>query len=411
MIKTTLSTLLAFINYVRKRYQNDNCAHSAAALTYMTLFSLVPLLTVVYAMASAVPSFSSVGDDIQSLLFAHLVPSTGSDVQEYLLGFSEKARKLTGIGLVFLFVTAFLMIKNIERTLNRIWRTPGNRSGLSSLLLYWAVLSLGPLCVAVALATSTYLLSMRFIDQYDFIGILPVLLNFIPYLAISVFLTLLFGAVPNCKVPIKHAIFGGLFTALVFEAAKRTFTGIVANSSYQHIYGAFAAIPLFLLWIYLSWLIILAGAQFTHALDSFSTEHRKRYADITVALSFMHWLWLEHKEGRAISEKDVLHKRWLFNNDSLTSAQWSRLRDKLDNAKLIQALANGKYILGRDLESFSLYDLCVALGDIQRRKGIGFKQIAESPEWLESSWRFLETAEQSKKDVLGTSLEVIFEQT
>ena len=140
-----LKTVVDFVKYIISRYQEDGCQQSAAALTYMSLFAVVPLMTVTFTMFSLVPSFSGVGEQVQDLIFENLLPSSGSEVKDYLTDFTSQARKLTFIGVAFLGATAFLMLKNIEKTLNNIWHANSDRKGLSSFMLYWAVLSLGPI--------------------------------------------------------------------------------------------------------------------------------------------------------------------------------------------------------------------------------------------------------------------------
>jgi len=198
------------------------------------------------------------------------MPASGQEIEGYLLSFSAQARKLTGIGVAFLVVTALTMLTNIEKVFNAIWRTRGHRSGLSSFLRYWAILSLGPLCIGLALGISTYLVSLHWLAQVDLFGARKLLLNAAPLLLTIVAFTLLFAAMPNCRVPIRHALIGGAVCGFCLEIAKQLFALVMANASYQLIYGTFAAIPLFLLWIYISWIIVLAGAEMVHALSGFN---------------------------------------------------------------------------------------------------------------------------------------------
>ena len=242
---------LNFGRYVINRYREDDCNRTAAALTYTSLFAVVPLMTLMYATLSIVPAMESVSTSIESFVFENFVPTTGHEVQAYLQQFSQQARKLTGAGIGLLAITAILMLRNIENIFNKIWRTRENRKGLSSFLLYWAMLSLGPLFIGLAFAITTYLLSLKvFSEQVEAIHLSQYLLTITPYLLTSAAFTLIFTAVPNCKVPFKHAVSGGLLTSLCFEAAKYLFALLVSNASFEVIYGTFAAIPLFLMWIY-----------------------------------------------------------------------------------------------------------------------------------------------------------------
>ncbi|MGL4566356.1 MAG: YihY family inner membrane protein, partial [Halioglobus sp.] len=169
--------------YLFSRFNADRCSENAAALTYMSLFALVPLLTVLYTMASAVPAFQGMEARMEAFMFEHFLPDTNSDIRAYLDDFSQQARNLTGPGIVFLVVTAILMLRNIESALNQIWRASENRGPVSSFLLYWAVLSLAPIMIGLALALSTYLSAFTHaLEQYDVIGVEAFLLKITPLL-------------------------------------------------------------------------------------------------------------------------------------------------------------------------------------------------------------------------------------
>ncbi len=171
------------------------------------------------------------------------------------------------IGILFLVVTSILMMKNIEAALNRIWRVAEPRKGLSSFLLYWAVLSLGPILIGLGLLLTSYIASLSFVSSATEMVGRARLLSILPPLFSALAFMLLYVVVPNCHVPLRNAAIGGLFAAILFEIAKRGFVQFVTLSpSYQLIYGAFAAVPLFLVWVYISWGIILLGAELTRLL-------------------------------------------------------------------------------------------------------------------------------------------------
>lgn len=253
-----------------KRFQQKGHKTDAGALTFTSLFALVPLLTVTYSMLSMVPALQSSVGDLQSLLLQNLMPATGDNLMQYLNEFSQQARKLTVIGLVFLVITAFTMLRSIEVYFNKIWQLPDNRNGLQSFLLYWAVLSLGPVLLGAGLAVNSYVASLT-MWQSDWVPSLGLkwLNLLLPYFASFIAFSLLYWAVPNCSVKVKHAFTGGAIVALCFEVAKRAFAEATTMfPSYQLIYGAFAAVPLFLLWVYVSWTLVLWGAECVHLMGS-----------------------------------------------------------------------------------------------------------------------------------------------
>ena len=278
--------------YVASRFSADRCSENAAALTYMSLFALVPLLTVLYTMASAIPTFQGMEEQMQEFLFQHLMPDSSSEIESYLNDFSSQAKSLTGPGIVFLVITAVLMLRNIEKAFNLIWRARENRSPVSSFLLYWAVLSLAPVTIGLALGISTYLTSFAdALEVYDVIGIKALFLKSAPILLSTAGFSLLYIAVPNCRVPFKHCLIGGVIAALAFHIARAVFTKVVVGSSYTFIYGAFAAVPLFLLWIYLSWNIVLMGGILVHSLSAYQTAEQARRPTVRKALDSLYLWW------------------------------------------------------------------------------------------------------------------------
>src|SRR5690606_3494761 len=152
-------TVRRFFSNLMEDFFAHECQKSAAALTYLTLFALVPLMTVVYSVFSLIPAFDGVAEQLQGVLFSHFVAESGQELQGYLAEFSSQARSLTGVGVGVLVVTAYWMLTNIEKTFNSIWGVSRPRKGIASFLLYWAVLSIGPLLLGAGLAVNTYVLS------------------------------------------------------------------------------------------------------------------------------------------------------------------------------------------------------------------------------------------------------------
>src|SRR5690606_1888351 len=256
-----INDFMEFCRFLVQRFLVDRGPQSAAALTYTTLFAVVPLMTVTFAMLSAIPAFHGVGEQIQFYIFNNFIPSTGATIQEYLVAFTSQARQLTWFGVGFLMATALMVLLTIEKAFNTIWRVCQPRRGVSSFLLYWAILSLGPLLLGAGFATSTYIASLSLISGPNAVIGVGAIIKMMPLLLSVAAFTLIYAAVPNTRVPLRHALVGGGFTAVLLEAAKQLFGVYVSYfPSYQLIYGAFAAVPLFLLWVYLSWMVVLFGA-------------------------------------------------------------------------------------------------------------------------------------------------------
>lgn len=405
LAKIRWKTALGFTRYVWQRFDTDQCTRTAAALTYLSLFAVVPLLTVMFAMLSAIPAFSQAGGDMQAFVFSHFLPSSGQEIQGYLLQFSEQARKLTGVGITFLVVTALTMLTRIEKEFNAIWRTRGNRTGLSSFLRYWAILSLGPLLIGLAIGISTYLASLHLLfAQVDIFGIRKFLFVATPYLLTTAAFTLLFAAIPNCRVPLPHALLGGAISALCFEIAKYVFARVMANASYQLIYGTFAAIPLFLLWIYTSWVIVLAGAECVYAITNYSGRD-SRLPNWLAALCVLEVLWHKHDQGVALRESELLQRHFLLDRYTLSAEHWAQVRDILLDDDLIIVDANGHYRLGRSLAHYTLWQLYERFA--LPPTALEFFDAAKQP-WLRESARVFAQLRENNRLQLQISLDALF---
>lgn len=351
-IKETLTIAHQFLQHLWRRFNADGCRQSAAALTYMSLFAVVPLMTLMYSMFSLVPAFQGLGDQVRNLIFQNFVPQSGAEIQQYLVEFSGQARKLSAAGAAILVVTSYLMLTNVERNFNAIWGTTGGRKGLSSFLLYWGVLSLGPLLLGAGLMMRTYLVSFQLIvDEVDTLGVTGWIFEYIPFLLTWVVFSLLFIAVPNCRVNTRYAIIGGLVTTLFFELAKNVFGAAISNTSYANVYGAFAVVPIFLIWLYVGWTIILAGAELVRSLETFKTARwGNRYPDLVAMLIIIWECWQRQSRGLETSDRDMVRI-------GLDDEHWRRLRDKLLDHKYMAVTVGGRYVITRAPKDISLWQL------------------------------------------------------
>jgi membrane protein len=245
-----------------RRFREDRLALTAGGLTFTTIISLVPLITVMLALFSAFPMFSSLQDALQRYFLQTLVPDTiAKPVLAAISQFSLRASRLGLVGLIALFVSALAMMLTIDHALNAIWRVRKPRPIAQRVLVYWAAVTLGPLIFAVSLTATSYALSV----SRGLVGAMPrglaVAVATGEFLLEGLSVALLFRFVPNTFVRWRHALIGGLFVAVCIAAGKRALTAYFgAVPTYSMVYGAFASLPIFLVWIYLSWVIVLLGA-------------------------------------------------------------------------------------------------------------------------------------------------------
>ncbi len=250
---------------LRERFREDRLGLTASSLTFTTTIALVPFFTVALAVFTAFPMFAKLQDVLQKWLIASLVPDNiARQVLGYLNQFAGKASKLGSVGLAALLVTALALIFTIDRTLNSIWRVRTLRPLGQRLLIYWSAITLGPLILALSVTITSYAVSASQGLVIGLPGGVGLLLDLLQYLTVAAGMAAMFHYVPNTQVRWGHAWMGGLFVSTGMEVAKRLLALYLSMvPSYSAVYGAFATLPILLVWIYLAWVIVLLGAALT----------------------------------------------------------------------------------------------------------------------------------------------------
>jgi membrane protein len=255
---------------LRNRFREDHMGLTASSLTFTTSIALVPFFTVALAVFTAFPMFSKLQGALQSWLIQSLIPDNiARQVLGYLTQFTQQANKLGVAGLAVLLGTAITLILTIDRTLNGIWRVKKPRPLAQRVLIYWAAITLGPLILAASLALTSYVLSA----SRGLVGALPISLRFlldvVQFLLVAGGMAALYRYVPNTYVKWSHAWAGGLFVAAGIELSKKVLALYLdAVPTYSLVYGAFATLPILLVWIYVSWVVVLMGAVIAAYLPS-----------------------------------------------------------------------------------------------------------------------------------------------
>jgi len=255
---------------LRERFREDRLGLTASSLTFTTTIALVPLVTVLLAVFTAFPMFAKFQGVLQQWLIESLIPDNiARQVLGYLTQFAGKASKLGGVGFAVLLITAQALILTIDRTLNAIWRVRKPRPLGQRVLVYWAVMTLGPILLALSLSLTSYALSA----SKGLVGGLPggvgLLLDSLQFVLLALGLAALYRYVPNTRVRWAHAWAGGLFVSVGFEVAKKLLVIYLGNvPTYSVLYGAFATLPIMLIWIYVGWVIVLLGAVIAAYLPS-----------------------------------------------------------------------------------------------------------------------------------------------
>jgi membrane protein len=320
---------------------------------------MVPLLAVVFGIVSVFPVFSQWSNDLQSLIFDNFLPDTGEQIVPYITTFLDSVSSLTLPGTLVLLVTALLLMVRIEVAFNRIWRVDRNRTLTNRIVMYWALLTLGPLLIAAAIA-----LSAQDFFQADGIagGFPPWLQKVGTFLLSWLVFTLFFVLVPNRRVRFRDALIGALLSTVLFSLAKAGFVAYVSNTNYKVIYGALATVPIFLLWLYLVWIVVLLGASLAASLTTFSDYDRydsdwpDRW-EFQLVVRLVGHLCGAQSHGSALSREKLMELE-----TQASELQIVRLMGQLADARVATRDEDGNWLLARDPDSLSLGALYL-LGD------------------------------------------------
>jgi membrane protein len=400
-------TWFQFIVFVLRRFEADRCREQAGSLTYTTLFAVVPMLTVFLVIISSIKALEPARQQLQQLIYSNFLPKSTIAFDKALNAFTEKSSNLTVIGVLFLFVTTVLMLTSIETVFNRIWRVKETRTGLVGFMRYWTIISLGPIVLGSVFVLSSTVASMNVLSNnfagYQLDGAL--ILWLISFILTIVGFFILYWTIPNRTVPIFSAVIAACFSATVFEILKHLFGWVMSNfTSYEIVYGAFAAVPIFLLWIYLSWNIILLGVEVSYALTAFHSGKEKKRHPILMLLDILELFYRKQQIGESVSEQELLN--------IIGRGELGRLPSyilQLEKQNLIKRTDTDEYVLVRNLAQVDFWSFFTALPyPLPLRHDVA--NIHEDDEWIERLGPSLVESNDYLAAKLSIPLSTIFEQ-
>jgi membrane protein len=298
--------LTFFARLTWRRFHDERCMQIASSLTFTTLLAIVPIITVTLTLISAFPVFRELLQHVERFVMRNLLPESATALAGYAEQFADNAAQLTAVGIAFLFVTAIIVLLTIDRAFNQIWRVSRPRGTAQRIFIYWALLTVGPPLIGASLSLTSWLVgqSLGLVKGMPLAG--EVLLDVAPVLFTGIAFALAYITIPNRRVLVRDALAGGLLAALAFEGMKHGFAFYITQfPTYKLVYGAFASVPIFLLWIYLSWLVVLFGAVTAAVMP----EWRERAAQVDPvpgaqfldALQILRVLWEAHRGGEVVT--------------------------------------------------------------------------------------------------------------
>ena len=344
-----------FLEHVIRRFLEAQCLLWAGMLTYESLLALVPLVVVMLSVAAAFPVFDRWTGIVEGFIFSNFMPAAGTVAREYLAEFVERARSLSALGVFFLVMSSLLLMFSVDTIVNHIWRVRSRRSLGAKFLVYWAVLTVGPMLIGASIVISLSY-ATRLQQAVTSSGARVLALRVLPWVISTLAFTLIYTFVPFVRVRWSRALTGGVIAALLFELAKSGFRFYVRQfPAYEAIYGAFAVVPIFLIWTYLSWTVLLLGASFAASLGSYRPPPEPgtpECAEIFLVLRLLRQLWLAQHRGQALSENALLEAEPEIEEHVL-----DELLDRLARGGWIASEGAEGFRLVRDLARQTLLDL------------------------------------------------------
>ena len=373
-------TWFQFIFFVLRRFEADRCREQAGSLTYTTLFAVVPMLTVFLVIISSIKALEPARQQLQQMIYSNFLPKTSIAFDKAFNVFTENSSNLTVIGVLFLFITTVMMLTSIETVFNRIWRVTDTRSGIVGFMRYWTIISLGPILLGSAFAISSTLASMSILSnsfggyQLDWAFLLKMLSFGLTILGFFI----LYWTIPNRTVPIRAAMIAGLFGAVVFELLKHLFGFVMTNfTSYTIVYGAFAAVPIFLLWIFLSWNIVLLGVEISYALTAFHAHQTQNRHPVLMLLDLLQLFYKKQKIGEVVTDAEALD---IIGRSEI--GRWPSYVLMLEKQNLIRRTDNNEYVLARNLDTIDFWTFYQSLPyPLPRRSEMG--TIPTDGHWMQ----------------------------
>lgn len=347
----------SFLRFLWRRFLDDRLFESAGALSFTTVFALVPLSMVVFGVLSVFPAFNRWSDRLSDYVFSNFVPTSASAIGGYLRDFSLNTGQLTAVGVIVLVVSLLITLVSIEGTFNRIWRVKTAYPRFSRFLVYWTVLTLGALVATASLALSTRFFALEIFKTTSGQWVEATMLRLAPMLIEVVAFTAIYRVVPHRTVQWRHAFAGALLAVLLLELVKWAI-GLYLGSfhAYEKIYQTVAFLPIFLLWVYFGWASILLGASIASSISAF------RYQPLAMRLPVGHEIYgllrmlgrftLARRQGRGLQTDEILELEPM-----LTDALVEEILAQLAGIGLVRRAESGEWLLSRDLDNLTLAEL------------------------------------------------------
>jgi membrane protein len=370
------------VRVVARRFYEDRGLQVAGSLTFTTLLSLVPMIAIALTLMSAFPVFHGMQGVIQDWVFDNMMPDSADVIEKYTTQFVENAAHLTAVGIVFLAVTSIMLLMTIDDAFNDIWRVRTPRPLMQRVLIYWALITVGPLLIGASLSLSSWLMSASagWTSGIPYASV--TLIKFSAIALTCIALALLYYAMPHRPVSITDALIGGVLAGVVFELTKHGFGFYITQfPTYKLVYGAFAAVPVFLMWLYVSWLVVLLGAVVVAALPEWRQQtvsgRLAPGSNFVYALQVLKALWQAQQRGGVVTVAG-LHSTLRLRYERIEA-----LLETMQRAAWVNRAVPAGWVLHRNPAT-------IAVADVYKQFVFDAESLApgEQPEWLSLAREF-----------------------
>jgi membrane protein len=407
---TRLKDELQFARTVVRRFARDRVLVAAASLSYTSLLAIVPLFAIAFSVMMAFPVFDGMTQKLLSIVLSYTAPHIGGELEGYVDRFVSNTSQLTALGVVWLAVTAVMLLSTIESAFNAIWRVERSRPFGMRLLAYWTTLTLGPLLLGAGLSLSTAVFAMTMFNPLGIdLGFLRSFgLRLLPFFFAAGGFAILYLALPNRRIAFRHAIFGALVASVLFEALKAGFGVYVRNAgTLESVYGSLAALPVFLIWMYLAWAVVLFGAVVAASRPEWLASRRAAdFGRLTPARVLLRALQVIGALLAAGRENRQLDEEALLDVTDGDGAALSAVLTRLEESGFVARTDSDAPVLARELHGVTVADLYVALG---YGPGEPFRDEDTDTRWTEPLAELVEAYNVARRDTLGVPVRDLVE--
>ncbi|MBS0185459.1 MAG: YihY family inner membrane protein [Proteobacteria bacterium] len=398
--------LFRFIAYIKILFVRNQCMSSSAALSYTSLLALVPLLSLSFAILSSFSSLKNIQQYVLTYLFSHLLLDSSHVFIDNLNIFITNTQHLDTLGTVLLIASIMFVFTTIEKTFNIIWSVEYPRSFLQRILAFWALITLGPIIAGVGI--NIFLSAISEFSTHPLLkgSFTQGLTLFLPFFTLFIIFTLIYLIIPNHKVRFMHAIFGAFIAAFTLEISRHLFLSYITYlPSYQFIYKTLSTLPLFIVWMYIFWSLVLFGAQITASLPDFGN---------LPPIRFLFLLSTEHIFLNALKIIEVIHKNQktgissqdILNEIKISGEEFEKILNKLHKARIIGKSQEGLiFLIQEEGQEITLYE-------IYQSQGFGVHEIQEldknrpwTSSWTSQAIILLNKLQNAEQTTLNISLE------